>query len=128
MSAHPSNTGTTRRCFIKRSVVAAVAVSSMTIFSGLVNAALPGSTGTETKTKCTMERTKACEEGTGWRRQPDGTMKPYHYWMCFYKCSGKNGEYSIYCDKDGKVDDVVPEGWSDDCKFSAADTGASQLG
>jgi hypothetical protein len=29
----------TRRSFIKRSVVAAVAVSSMTIFSGLVNAA-----------------------------------------------------------------------------------------
>lgn len=33
-----TNSGLTRRSFIKRSVVAAVAVSSMTIFSGLVNA------------------------------------------------------------------------------------------
>jgi len=37
-SSNPA-TGTTRRSFIKRSVVAAVAVSSLTIFSGLVNAA-----------------------------------------------------------------------------------------
>lgn len=36
---NPTNpSGTTRRSFIKRSVVAAVAVSSMSIFSGLVNA------------------------------------------------------------------------------------------
>jgi hypothetical protein len=35
----------TRRSFIKRSVVAAVAVSSMTIFSGLVDASTSGSSG-----------------------------------------------------------------------------------
>jgi len=34
-----TNTGHTRRSFINRSIVAAVATSSMTIFSGLVNAA-----------------------------------------------------------------------------------------
>jgi hypothetical protein len=38
MNVHPPSNGLTRRSFIKRSVVAAVAVSSMTIFSGLVNA------------------------------------------------------------------------------------------
>jgi anaerobic selenocysteine-containing dehydrogenase len=38
MNTNPAQTGLTRRSFIKRSVVAAVAVSSMTIFSGLVKA------------------------------------------------------------------------------------------
>jgi hypothetical protein len=40
--------GISRRSFIKRSVVAAVAVSSMSVFSGLVSAVVPGATGTET--------------------------------------------------------------------------------
>jgi hypothetical protein len=49
MITDPSaNSGLTRRSFIKRSVVAVVAVSSMTIFSGLVNATLPESTGSGT--------------------------------------------------------------------------------
>ena len=60
--------GTTRRSFIKRSVVAAVAVSSMSIFSGLVHAVTPGATGTETNnaiiTICTtnlmIEKTTCC--------------------------------------------------------------------
>jgi len=39
LKTEPSLSGLTRRSFIKRSVVAAVATSSMTIFSGLVNAA-----------------------------------------------------------------------------------------
>lgn len=39
MNNNLSSSGSTRRSFIKKSVVAAVAVSSMTIFSGLVNAA-----------------------------------------------------------------------------------------
>lgn len=43
-----TNGGLTRRSFIKRSTVAAVAVSSMTIFSGLVNAGTPTSYGTYT--------------------------------------------------------------------------------
>jgi hypothetical protein len=38
MENEPTPNGLTRRSFIKRSVVAAVAVSSLTIFSGLVNA------------------------------------------------------------------------------------------
>ena len=42
MNNNSSSNGVTRRSFIKRSVVAAVAVSSMTIFSGLVNAANTG--------------------------------------------------------------------------------------
>lgn len=42
MNQSTDSGGTTRRSFIKRSVVAAVAVSSLTIFSGLVNANLPG--------------------------------------------------------------------------------------
>ena len=38
MNDNPTPSGITRRSFIKRSVVAAVAVSNMTIFSGLVRA------------------------------------------------------------------------------------------
>ncbi|RYG09055.1 MAG: twin-arginine translocation signal domain-containing protein [Burkholderiales bacterium] len=38
MNNNSSPIGTSRRSFIKRSVVAAVAVSSMTVFSGLVRA------------------------------------------------------------------------------------------
>jgi len=38
MNANQPTTGLTRRSFIKRSVVAAVALSTMTIFSGLVRA------------------------------------------------------------------------------------------
>jgi len=45
-SPTPSPSGLTRRSFIKRSVVAAVAVSSMTIFSGLVNAESDAASGT----------------------------------------------------------------------------------
>ena len=63
MNQDPPPTGTTRRSFIKRSVVAAVAVSSMTIFSGLVNATLPGSTGTETKKPCKVKRHVETNEG-----------------------------------------------------------------
>ena len=60
MNDHPSSTGLTRRSFIKRSVVAAVAVSSMTIFSGLVRA--EGEGGTETVcaqgTPCSIKKVK----------------------------------------------------------------------
>jgi hypothetical protein len=42
MKQEPTSTnGLTRRSFVKRSVVAAAAASSMTIFSGLVDAAKP---------------------------------------------------------------------------------------
>ncbi len=40
MNDNGSSSNLTRRSFIKRSVVAGVAVSSMTIFSGLVNASV----------------------------------------------------------------------------------------
>ncbi len=48
-----TNSGLSRRSFIKRSVVAAVAASSMTIFSGLVNA---GNESPSPASKCKMEK------------------------------------------------------------------------
>lgn len=83
MNQNPFPTGTTRRSFIKRSVVAAVALSSMTIFSGLVNATLPGSTGTETKKPCKVKR-QIVQSANG----------VYLYTKCFFEnssgCTDKN--------------------------------------
>jgi hypothetical protein len=71
MNTEISNNGTTRRSFIKRSVVAAVAVSTMTIFSGLVNAQTPAASGTVpagtcrsgTKTKCCSKKFGSSDHG-----------------------------------------------------------------
>jgi hypothetical protein len=75
--------GLNRRSFIKRSVVAAVAVSSMTIFSGLVNAQTEVSSGTQ-------QGDAACT----------GAQKQSKYWC---EITSKNGTvYQIYeCEKSG---------------------------
>lgn len=91
----------------------------MTIFSGLVNASGQTNTSGE-KTKCEMERSKACVEGLRTRKKPDGTVEQWSEWICFYKCAGKNGEFSVYCSQDGKVIDEVPSEWGD-CEFPYGD-------
>jgi len=59
MKTESSPSGLTRRSFIKRSVVAAVAASSMTIFSGLVEAGGAGTTGSGNA------ESDSCEKGNG---------------------------------------------------------------
>jgi hypothetical protein len=90
MNTETSSNGTTRRSFIKRSVVAAVAVSTMTIFSGLVNAQTPAASGTGTggqtpcksgtKTRCCIDKFGTSDNG--------------------YTCSGSDSS-GYYCDRNG---------------------------
>ena len=87
--------GSTRRSFIKRSVVAAVAVSTMTIFSGLVNA---GPTD--------YAPTPSCSPDSVTLRNPDGTS----YSICW--CMNGEGP-GPRCGT--KTSDVTSEGVHIDC-------------
>jgi hypothetical protein len=79
MKQDPATTnGLTRRSFVKRSVVAAVAVSSMTIFSGLVNAQY---------TQCSSYEFKK-EHST----MKDGKLQCYDY----VKCDGADAYHHLH--------------------------------
>jgi hypothetical protein len=71
MNSNPSPSTITRRSFIKRSVVAAVAVSGITIFSGLVNAVEPekasgnGGGGGNPCYGSDIDREKCCDDHYG---------------------------------------------------------------
>lgn len=94
--------GLTRRSFIKRSVVAAVAVSSMTIFSGLVNANLPGK-GYGVKFEppiipCTMTKLANCQHVP--ERDANGNVIRVIS-LCDIKCSnsGAPQKHGVTCDE-----------------------------
>jgi hypothetical protein len=74
------NSSPTRRSFIKGSVVAAVAVSSLTIFSGLVDAQESGSSGI-------VPGCSKTNDGPLYVRVVNGKEEPYGY-HCTYK--GRN--------------------------------------
>ncbi len=88
-----TSSGLTRRSFIKRSVVAAVAVSSMTIFSGLVRADPEGEggTATATSTSCTIDTSKGCTNTN------DGKNGQGYYCPCT-KSSGAIKTMGAKCD------------------------------
>lgn len=90
-----TNSGLSRRSFIKRSVVAAVAVSSMTIFSGLVRAGGDGTVGTETvtSTSCDIDTSKGCTNTN------DGKNGQGYY------CPGKKSSVAIKV-RGAKCDDA----------------------
>jgi anaerobic selenocysteine-containing dehydrogenase len=96
MNDNPRSNGITRRSFIKRSVVAAVAASSMTIFSGLVNAQTStfGSSTTTTPNgyHCSKRTGVACIKPEGGPVDENGNA----YWVC--DCSGDSNKKGI-CDK-----------------------------
>jgi hypothetical protein len=85
MNTQSSNNGVTRRSFIKRSVVAAVAVSTLSIFSGLVNAADPAGYTVPTGTCKSGDKDKCCKD------KFSGTDNAY-------TCTDYPG---YYCDKNG---------------------------
>jgi hypothetical protein len=97
MNNDTSSSGLTRRSFIKRSVVAAVAVSSMTIFSGLVNADLPGATGTET---IVDPRGWRCGLNMEWFMNVVEDTKASG--KCRYECfdSGEGAKFRYWCKMD----------------------------
>ena len=97
MENEPTPNGLTRRSFIKRSVVAAVAVSSMTIFSGLVNASSSGS-GYSPKKLCTLSKLTKCEPLSN----EDGSVMM----GCMAKCDpqGSRAErFQVECDEAGEI-------------------------
>jgi hypothetical protein len=110
MNDIPSPRGTTRRSFIKRSVVAAVAVSSMTILSGLVKAIGEGS-----------EYTCQFWSEDEWEWDPETNTPKVVLVYCWYKnAEGCNETESCYAyfDEDGNPCDqrtkVV------DCRFNVS--------
>jgi hypothetical protein len=105
MNAIPSPNGITRRSFIKRSVVAAVAVSSMTILSGLVNAqtSVTGS-GTPKGYHCSKRSGVACFKPENGPVDENGNA----YWVC--ECSGDSNKRGI-CDKGYKDKDTYNWVW-----------------
>ena len=114
-----------RRSFIKTSVVAAVAASSICIFSGLVNAEQPGNSGgTTPPAKCKLERATNCEPWWVFEWVPgQGPTAVIAYWFCYWKCPGKanDGVRRLICDSEEYVTDPVPESWEDDCEFNYGD-------
>jgi uncharacterized membrane protein len=92
MNKEPSTNGLTRRSFIKRSVVAAVAVSSLTIFSGLVDARTEGKSGSSEE-KCYTDA--FCVADTSCRAEcgQSGT------WYATCKVDSKGNRYLTDCKK-----------------------------